>query len=100
MENKYKLWIARERGGRPFLYEAKPILDYDFGIWFSDLNCIGTVSKNFFPELKWEDEPIQVELRSVITDIEAKAKKYANSITNEKELQKIIINAFKAGYKA
>lgn len=100
MENKYKFWIARERGGRPFLYKAKPILDYDFGIWFSNLDCIGTVSKTFFPELKWEDEPIEVELRPVIIDIEAKAKKYANSITDKKELQEIIVNAFKAGYKA
>ncbi len=101
MENKYKLWIARERGGRLFLYKAKPILDYDFGIWFSDLECIGTISKNFFPELKWEDEPIEVELRSVITDIEAKAKKNMLIVLLiKKELQKIIINAFKAGYKA
>ena len=49
MENKYKLWVAREKRGGLFLYETKPILDYDFGIWFTDSDCMGTISKNLFP---------------------------------------------------
>ena len=98
MENKYKLWVARERSGGLFLYKTKPILDCDFGIWFSDLDCMGTISKNLFPDLTWEDEPIEVELRPVITDLDTKAKEYANSVTNNKELREMIVNAFKAGY--
>ena len=27
-----------------------PQIDCDFGIWFSDLDCMGTISKNLFPE--------------------------------------------------
>ena len=98
MENKYKLWVARERSGGLFLYKTKPILDCDFGIWFSDLDCMGTISKNLFPDLTWEDEPIEVELRQSITDIDAKAEEYANNVTDNKELREMIVNAFKAGY--
>ena len=100
MENKYKLWVAREKRGGLFLYETKPILDYDFGIWFSDSDCMGTISKNLFPELKWKDEPIEVELRPVITDLDTKAQEYANNVTDNKEFKELIINAYKAGYNA
>ena len=101
MEKKiYKLWVAREKSGGLFLYKTKPILDYDFGIWFSDLDCMGTISKNLFPELKWEDEPIEVELRPAITDIEAKAEEYANNVTDNEEIKELIINAFKAWYNS
>ena len=100
MENKYKLWVAREKRGGLFLYETKPILDYDFGIWFSDSDCMGAISRAFFHELKWEDEPIEVELRPAITDLDTKAKEYANSVTDNEEIKELIINAYKAGYNA
>lgn len=81
MENKYKLWVAREKRGGLFLYKTKPILDCDYGIWFSDLDCMGTISRAFFPDLTWEDDPIEVEIRPVITDLDAKASEYDNSVT-------------------
>lgn len=56
------------------------------------------MKNSYFPELKWEDEPLEVELRPAITDIEAKANEYANSVTDNEELREMIINAFKAGY--
>ena len=56
------------------------------------------MKNSYFPELKWEDEPIEVELRPAITDIEAKAEEYANNVTDNKEIKELIINAFKAGY--
>ena len=99
MENKtYKLWVGREKRGGLFLYKTKPIRDCDFGIWFTKLDCMGMISKNLFPELKWKDEPIEVELRPVITDLDAKANEYANSVTDNKEIKELIINAYKAGY--
>ena len=61
---------------------------------------MGTISKNLFHELKWEDEPIEVELRPAITDLAAKAHEYANSVTDNEEIRELIINAFKAGYTA
>lgn len=98
MENKYKFWVARERSGGLFLYKTKPILDCDFGIWFSDLDCMGTISRAFFPELKWQDEPIEVELRPATTDLDIKAQEYADKVTDNEEIKALIINAYKAGY--
>jgi|GEM_PF-3125192 len=98
MKNKYKLWVARERRGGLFLYKTKPILDCDFGIWFTKSDCMGTISKKLFPELKWEDEPIEIGIRPTITDLDTKAQEYASSVTDKEEIKKLIINAFKAGY--
>lgn len=98
MENKYKLWVARDKSGELFAYESKPKLECYLGFWYSDLNCMGSISCKFFPELKWEDEPIEVELRPAITDLEAKAKEYANNVTDNEEIKELIINAYKAGY--
>ena len=100
MKNEYKLWVAREKRGGLFLYETKPKRECYLGFWYSDLNCAGSISGNFFPDLTWEDEPIEVELRPAITDIDAKAKEYANNVTDNKEIKELIINAFKAGYNA
>lgn len=55
---------------------------------------------SFFPELKWEDEPIEVEIRQVITDLDAKAQEYANNVTDNEEIKELIINAYKAGYNS
>lgn len=56
------------------------------------------MKNSFFPELKWEDDPIEVELRPTITDLDAKANEYANSVTDNEEIKELIINAYKAGY--
>ena len=61
---------------------------------------MGTISRAFFHELKWEDEPIEVELRPEITDLDEKAQEYANNVTDKDEIKELIINAYKAGYNA
>lgn len=90
----YKLWIARDEDGSLYAYEDKPILCHIE--WIGRL--FGSI-KNF-PNLTWEDEPIEIEVESrpTITDLDTKAKEYANSVTDNKELREMIINAFKAGY--
>lgn len=95
-----KLWVAREKRGGLFLYKTKPILDCDFGIWFTKSDCMGTISKTLFPELKWEDEPLEFELRPLVTDLDTKAQEYANNVTDKEEIKELIINAFKAGYNS
>nr|DAH40204.1 MAG TPA: Heat shock protein HSP 90-alpha PROTEIN, ATP BINDING, CHAPERONE [Caudoviricetes sp.] len=52
-----------------------------------------------FPDLTWEDEPIEVELRPAMTDIDIKAQEYANKVTDNEVIKELIINAFKAGYE-
>lgn len=97
MEDKYKLWVARDWGGMLFAYFIKPIRDKAWKEWDSDKVSL-SIDDSFFPELKWEDEPIEVELRPVITNLDTKAQEYANKVTDNEEIKELIINAFKAGY--
>lgn len=96
MENKYKLWVARDKNGFLFVYEDKPTRCDNQRAWIGRL--LSSMKNSYFPELKWEDEQIEVELRPAITDLEAKANEYANNVTDNEELREMIVNAFKAGY--
>lgn len=58
------------------------------------------MKNSYFPNLTWKDEPIEVELRPAITDLDTKAKEYASSVTDKEEIKKLIINAYKAGYNS
>lgn len=99
MENKtYTFWVARDKNGSLFAYEDMPKRYDNKKEWFS-AKFLFSMENSLFPDLKWEDEPIEVELHPVITDLDAKAKEYADSITNNEELREMIVNAFKAGYK-
>ena len=97
MENKYKFWVARDKNGFLFSYEDKPKRCDNKKEWFAE-KFLSSMENSYFPELKWEDEPIEVELRPAITDLEAKAEEYANNVTDNEEIRELIINAFKEGY--
>lgn len=98
MVNKeYKLWIVRDWGGMLFAYFNKPIRDTVWKEWESDEVPL-SIDDSLFLDLTFEDEPLEVELRPVITDLDAKAKEYANSVTDKEEIKELIINAYKAGY--
>ena len=97
MENKYKLWVARDWGGMLFAYFNKPIRDTVWKEWDSDKVSL-RIDDSFFPELKWEDEPIEIRIRPAITDLDAKAQEYANNVTDNEEIKELIISAYKAGY--
>ena len=97
MENKYKLWVARDWCGMLYAYFNKPIRDTVWKDWGSYKVSL-RIDDSFFPELKWEDEPIEIIIRPAITDLDAKAEEYANNVTDNKELREMIVNAFKAGY--
>ena len=106
MENKYKLWVARDKNGFLFAYGGKPVRDNDYKEWCTNDYCEDKhlynsclpINTSFSHNITWEDEPIEVELRPTITDLEAKANEYANSVTDNKEIRELIINAFKSGY--
>ena len=99
MEKKYKLWVSRDWGGMLYAYFNKPIRDTVWKEWDSDKVSL-SIDDSFFPDLKWEDEPIEVELRPAITDIDAKAQEYADNVTDNEEIKELIINAYKAGYNS
>ena len=96
MENKYKLWVARDKNGFLFSYEDKPTRCDNQKEWVGLF--LSSMENSYFPNLTWQDEPIEVELRPVINDLDAKAKEYADSVTDKEEIKELIINAFKAGY--
>ena len=95
MENKYKLWVARDWGGMLFGYFNKPIRDTVYKQWDSEKVSL-RIDDSFFPDLTWNDEPIEVELQPTTTYLDEMARKYANSITDNKEIRRIIIGVFKA----
>ena len=96
MEKKYKLWVARDKNGFLFAYEGKPARCDNQKEWIG--RFLFSMKNSYFPELKWEDEPIEVELRPAINDLDTKAEEYANNVTDNEEIRELIINAFKAGH--
>lgn len=95
MENKF--WVARDKSGELYLYNEKPECYNDCKVWFAGGIC-AKLDNNVFPDLTFEDEPIEVELRPAITDLDTKAKEYADKVTDNEEIKELIINAYKAGY--
>lgn len=80
MENKY--WVARDLSGSLFLTDNKPKrCDFEYGLWISKGENMMRV--NGFPDLTWNDEPLEVKLQPVITDLDIKT----NETTMKKELK-------------
>ena len=80
MENKY--WVARDLSGALFLTDNKPKrCTYEYGMWISKGENMMQVDG--FPNLTWKDEPLEVKLHPVITDLDIKT----NETTMEKELK-------------
>ena len=104
MENK--LWVARDKDGLLVLFRGKPVRDNDYKEWCTNDYCEAKhlynlclpINTSFFPNITWEDELIEIRIRPAITDLDEKANEYANSVTDNKEIRELIINAFKAGY--
>lgn len=97
MEYKYKLWVARDKNGELYLYNEKPERYNDSEVWCACGIC-SKLDNNLFPGLKFEDKPVEVVLLPTITYLDAKAEEYANSVTDNEEIKKLIINAFKTGH--
>lgn len=53
MENKAKVWIARDKNGELWVYPNIPFRDGD--MWFCDAPII-SVDSSSFPNIKWEDD--------------------------------------------
>ncbi len=57
------IWIARDKDGTLHLFSECPVRY--FNVWMQRLSievCIGELPTALFPDLKWEDEPIEVKL--------------------------------------
>ena len=55
------MWIARDKDGELTLFSNKPHR-YTEVWWNDEFNDTMILNQNMFPNLTWEDEPIEVEL--------------------------------------
>lgn len=56
-----KLWIARDKDGRVYLFSSKPErIRTHFGDFYSDK---WEIDERLFPEVTWENSPIEVVLK-------------------------------------
>lgn len=64
------MWVARDKGGKLFLYKDKPIRELSIFVCNFTFDTKGhkdvfpfmIINEEQFSDLKWEDEPIEVEL--------------------------------------
>lgn len=60
------MWIARDKDGSLWLYNEKPTRDEKGSCWINESNITNeglcTLQPTMFPELKWEDEAMEVDL--------------------------------------
>ena len=62
------MWIARDKDGRLFLFTfVKPVRRDEEGCWVKDEHCGDLADSirlddNLFPQLTWDDEPMEVGL--------------------------------------
>lgn len=57
------MWVARDKAGNLCLFNECP--ERIFDVWMQRESievCIGEIHPALFPDLRWEDEPIEVEL--------------------------------------
>ena len=57
------IWIARDKDGRLFLYEKKPI-GRDSTSWLISPNSNNEeIDDDWFPEVTWDTEPIELVIK-------------------------------------
>lgn len=59
------MWVARDKDGELVLYKGRPVrgsLDKDKWVSFGSTWENFTIDESLFPSLKWEDEPLEVDL--------------------------------------
>ena len=70
------MWIARDKDGRLFLFTfVKPVRKDEECSWVKDEHCsdlklVGSIrlDDNLFPQLTWDDEPMEVGLFPISAD--------------------------------
>lgn len=59
-----KLWVARDKDGRLYLYDSKPIREKDyFDVKAFALNV--ELNPTYFPEVTFENSPREVEIKLI-----------------------------------
>lgn len=58
------MWVARDKNNTLWLYKGKPTRNKNEGCWECNEYCtrVQLCRPTAFPSLKWEDEPMEIEL--------------------------------------
>lgn len=61
------MWVARDKDNKLVLYEFEPTRHYDKWYDYDNGTMYGLIEldESLFPNLKWEDEPIEVGLHEL-----------------------------------
>lgn len=59
-----KFWIAKTKSGKLGFYQFKPLYNNIYDLWICKLGGLN-VDETLFPELTFEDSPIEVELKLI-----------------------------------
>lgn len=62
------MWLARDQNGRLYMYEQKPMKSVYGFIRTDGKSCI--VAKGMFPEVTYENSPVQVEVKLIEDEAE------------------------------
>ena len=57
------MFVARNKDGKLYIFESKPIRNEQFGYWSCGSNCIKITDnyhKKMFKNLQWKDNPKEV----------------------------------------
>jgi hypothetical protein len=57
-----ELWVARDKNGDLWLYDCEPTRMNNYWHFNGYKSDCYEISKDLFPDITWESEPIQVEL--------------------------------------
>ena len=56
------MWVARDEDGSLWLFQTKPVRNFDNWNTEDFVSDFMKIDPTLFPDLKFEDEPIEVEL--------------------------------------
>ena len=59
-----KLYVAADKNGKIYLYNSLPFM-YSIGYTTGNIRDFAEIPKDLFPDLKFEDGPIEVKLIEV-----------------------------------
>ena len=98
MENKLKVWIARDKDGKLYLYFFHPIQGRN-AWWLSDGEAYGAkrIDSNLYPSVKWEDEE-PTEAYITLAESQSKQEQPIDWEQRRYEIAKDILSAQHGNY--
>lgn len=67
-----ELWIARDKNGGLFMYVSNPTCDEETKTFWTENEEFFRLSKNFFPEVTFENSPQKVKIELIKNSDESK----------------------------